>query len=59
MMKYILIVLLVSGCATLGNKYVGQSYYYTASDGVEWECRPPAAYPGGNCKPETEWEKPS
>lgn len=56
MIKYGLVftVIIVSSCTTTG-RYTGDEYYYT-EDGIEYSCREPKAYKGGNCKKITEWE---
>lgn len=42
-------------CATVSDRYLGDTYYYSVN-GVEYECREPEAYFGGNCKPAREWD---
>jgi hypothetical protein len=49
---------LVACAGGSGKFYTGQEYYYTVN-GINWSCREPKAYKGGNCKPESEWDKPS
>ena len=43
----------LASCAG-GSKYTGDEYYYK-ENGVNWSCREPKAFKGGNCKPEREW----
>lgn len=49
---------LVACAGGSGKFYTGQEYYFQVN-GINWSCREPAAYKGGNCKPESEWDKPS
>lgn len=61
MNRYIPIViaaLVLASCGTSGfGRYTGDEYYFT-QNGVRYSCREPKAYPGGNCKPESQWSQP-
>lgn len=49
----LMLAALMAGCATAG-RYTGDEYYFT-QDGVNWSCREPAPFKGGNCKPVSQW----
>lgn len=49
----LLCALALSACVS--GRYTSNEHYYTAPDGVRWSCREPAAYRGGNCRPEADW----
>lgn len=57
-MRYIIIfpflVVVLTSCVT-GVRYTGDEFYYTR-EGVEYSCREPKPYLGGNCKGITDWE---
>jgi len=57
--KYVIfkmaILVTLASCAN-GNIYTGDEYYYK-NNGINWSCREPKAFKGGNCKPEKEWLK--
>lgn len=48
------VLFVIVSCVSTG-KYTGSEYYYTV-DGVNWSCREPKPYKGGNCKPFNDWK---
>lgn len=46
--------IVLASCAN-PNRYTGNSYYYWQNN-VLWSCREPAAFRGGNCQPDDDWE---
>lgn len=49
----LLAALALAACVSTGC-YTGDEFYYSQA-GVDWSCRAPAPYEGGNCRPEASW----
>jgi hypothetical protein len=45
---------LTAGCTVAGRSYTGDEFYYT-QDGINYTCREPKPYRGGNCRRADQW----